>query len=250
MNYTVSNNYSKNKLIIGNRGLKGEILENTLESIIHAIDSGVDGILIDVQRCQTGELIVFHDETLDRLAFKDEFYFTKTQNINIKDLQWYHFYNTQLIDTIGRVYKIPQLIDILSCSLDVLIIINVNNIETLETLTLVLNEVIDEGSYTPNNFLIISNNVDVIIYLGEFKEEMETRDQKYENFKIGYLVSPGTPHETIDLISDKSHLKVLTHLILDKIDHNLIFLEELKIFTNTNSTNCDGVIIDKNINRS
>jgi len=62
-------------MIIGNRGAKGNIMENTLESILYAIDLGVDGIQIDIQQCYTGEIILFHDETLDRLAFKDDNFF-------------------------------------------------------------------------------------------------------------------------------------------------------------------------------
>lgn len=42
--------------------------ENTLEGIRCAIEKGMDGISIPVQRCQTGELIAFGDETLQRLT--------------------------------------------------------------------------------------------------------------------------------------------------------------------------------------
>lgn len=52
--------------IFGHRGAAGLVEENTLESIIEALDHGVDGIEIDVHRCKSGELVVIHDETLDR----------------------------------------------------------------------------------------------------------------------------------------------------------------------------------------
>lgn len=55
-------------LKIGHRGAKGYIAENTLESIQKAIDFGVDGIEIDVHICASGELVVFHDFTLDRMT--------------------------------------------------------------------------------------------------------------------------------------------------------------------------------------
>ncbi|RXJ49882.1 glycerophosphodiester phosphodiesterase [Gelidibacter gilvus] len=55
-------------LKIGHRGAKGHIAENTLESIQKAMDLGVDGIEIDVHLCQTGELVVYHDFTLERLT--------------------------------------------------------------------------------------------------------------------------------------------------------------------------------------
>jgi len=53
---------------IGHRGAKGHCTENTLESISLALEMGVDGIEIDVHLCASGELVVFHDFTLDRLS--------------------------------------------------------------------------------------------------------------------------------------------------------------------------------------
>ena len=55
-------------LVIGHRGASGYVTENTLESIQKALDLNVDGIEIDVQRCASGEIVVFHDKELDRLT--------------------------------------------------------------------------------------------------------------------------------------------------------------------------------------
>ncbi|MCX7546928.1 glycerophosphodiester phosphodiesterase family protein [Xanthomarina sp. F1114] len=55
-------------LKIGHRGAKGYIAENTLEAIKKAMDFEVDGIEIDVHICASGELVVFHDFTLDRMT--------------------------------------------------------------------------------------------------------------------------------------------------------------------------------------
>ena len=55
-------------LNIGHRGAKGHLAENTLESIEKALKIGVDGIEIDVHKCASGELVVFHDFTLDRMT--------------------------------------------------------------------------------------------------------------------------------------------------------------------------------------
>jgi glycerophosphoryl diester phosphodiesterase len=55
-------------LVIGHRGARGHIAENTLPSIAKAIELGVDGVEIDVFRCASGELVVFHDKTLDQLT--------------------------------------------------------------------------------------------------------------------------------------------------------------------------------------
>jgi len=58
----------KSVLKIGHRGAKGHFSENTLESIKKAMELGVDGIEIDVHRCASGQLVVFHDFTLDRMT--------------------------------------------------------------------------------------------------------------------------------------------------------------------------------------
>ena len=58
----------KNILKIGHRGAKGHLAENTIESINKALELGVDGIEIDVHRCASGQLVVFHDYTLDRMT--------------------------------------------------------------------------------------------------------------------------------------------------------------------------------------
>ncbi|MDG5490285.1 glycerophosphodiester phosphodiesterase family protein [Psychroserpens sp. SPM9] len=55
-------------LKIGHRGAKAHTAENTIASIEKALDIGVDGIEIDVHRCASGELVVFHDFTLDRMT--------------------------------------------------------------------------------------------------------------------------------------------------------------------------------------
>lgn len=55
-------------LVIGHRGARGHVAENTLASVKKALELGVDGIEIDIFVCATGELVVFHDKTLDKLT--------------------------------------------------------------------------------------------------------------------------------------------------------------------------------------
>lgn len=53
-------------LNIGHRGARGHVAENTLESIKKAMELGVDGVEIDVFKCKSGEIVVIHDETVNR----------------------------------------------------------------------------------------------------------------------------------------------------------------------------------------
>ncbi len=219
-------------LIIGHRGAKGDIMENTIESILYAIKTGVDGVEFDVQRCYTGELVLYHDETLDRLAFKDQFYFGKTRGKKIQNLQWYHLYNTELIDSLGRKYKIPKLVDILRhptvYNSDVLINIEIKDHRSHEELVDLISDLVDEGLYNPGRFLVSSYLLDSLIYLYEFKEEAEIKDLNYQKFKIGWIFCPETIPVGGLLNSIKSHLKVLTHIILDKDMINTPLIDETK----------------------
>lgn len=55
-------------LKIGHRGAKGHEPENTLPSFAKALGFGVDGVELDVHVCATGELVVIHDFTVDRVT--------------------------------------------------------------------------------------------------------------------------------------------------------------------------------------
>ncbi|MBI2658005.1 glycerophosphodiester phosphodiesterase [Candidatus Woesearchaeota archaeon] len=54
--------------IIGHRGAMGYKPENTISSFKEALRLGANGIELDVWVCRSGELVVFHDETLDKLT--------------------------------------------------------------------------------------------------------------------------------------------------------------------------------------
>lgn len=75
--------------IIGHRGAMGYKPENTLSSFEKALRLGVDGIELDVWVCQSGELVVFHDETLDRITNGSGNVFDKTLS-ELKQLKVKH----------------------------------------------------------------------------------------------------------------------------------------------------------------
>lgn len=53
-------------IIVGHRGCAGIEPENTLRSILKAIEHGVDYVEVDVRACKTGEIIAIHDVTVNR----------------------------------------------------------------------------------------------------------------------------------------------------------------------------------------
>lgn len=61
----------KSTQLLGHRGARNEVLENTLAGFQHAHalrHRGLNGIEFDIQLTADGHLIVFHDETLQRLC--------------------------------------------------------------------------------------------------------------------------------------------------------------------------------------
>ena len=60
-------------LKIGHRGAKGYEAENTLASFAKAIELNVDAIELDVHLSSDGEIMVIHDETLNRTTTKTGF---------------------------------------------------------------------------------------------------------------------------------------------------------------------------------
>ncbi len=55
-------------LIIGHRGASAQATENTLAAFERAARDRADGVELDVLCCRTGEVVVFHDDDLSRLA--------------------------------------------------------------------------------------------------------------------------------------------------------------------------------------
>ncbi len=65
--------------IWAHRGSSGRVTENTLEAFEAAREDGADGVEFDVHPCKSGEIVVFHDHDLARLADRPE---------KIRDLTW------------------------------------------------------------------------------------------------------------------------------------------------------------------
>ena len=87
-------------LNIGHRGAMGHETENTLASIEKALDLNVDMIEIDVFKIASGEIVVFHDDKIDRLT---------NGNGDIESLNLDELNNL----TVNGDHKIPLLIEVL-----------------------------------------------------------------------------------------------------------------------------------------
>lgn len=131
-------------LVIGHRGAMGHETENTLASVQKAMDLGVDMIEIDVFKIQSGEIVVFHDETVDRLTNGPG----KIEEYNIFDL-------SRLIVNGG--HKIPMLQDVLKL-IDNKVALNIElkGDDTADKVNHIMNYYIEKQGWSPENFIISS----------------------------------------------------------------------------------------------
>lgn len=90
--------------IIGHRGAMGYEVENSISSIRKAIEIGVQMIEIDVFRCQTGEIVVFHDDHLNRLANKDAL----IEDLTLSEIKELRLSNGEKIPTLKEVMELTN----------------------------------------------------------------------------------------------------------------------------------------------
>ena len=168
---------NKDILNIGHRGAKGHIAENTLESIQKAINLGVDGVEIDVFRCASGEIVVFHDKKLDRLTNSTGF----IEEMTIDAL------NNVLVE--GK-YKIPTLEEVLTL-IDGNILLNVElkGKNTAKKTALILKKFVSNTKWESNQLIVSSFDWDELII---FKNENT-------DIPIGILNDKNTLNEVLDI---------------------------------------------------
>ena len=223
-----------NTLSIGHRGAKGYVAENTYESISKAIELGVDGIEIDVFKCASGELVLFHDKNLQELTGESGF----IENLTIKELENFL--------VLGK-YKIPTLTDVLTRIEEPLFVnIELKGLNTAKAASQIIADLSKNTSWTIENFIISSFN------WGEL-EQFRSIDK---NTPVGVLVSKSMSineaiefgkrinaqaiHPNFKLLNDKAvkkikknGFKIYTWTVNNEDDIN--FMKKLKV---------DGIISD------
>ncbi|MBA4744931.1 MAG: glycerophosphodiester phosphodiesterase [Muricauda sp.] len=196
-------------LVIGHRGAMGHETENTLASVQKAMDLGVDMVEIDVFKIDSGEIVVFHDETVDRLANSGG----NIEEYNIVQLR-------QL--TLDGGHKIPMLQDVLKLmNNQVALNIELKGAGTADRVNHIVNYYIEKEGWSPENFVISS-----------FKwDELKAMRAKNKDIKIAVLTSKD-PLEAIEVAKElkavaiNPNYKTLTQENTAKIQ-----AEGLKVYT-------------------
>lgn len=139
---------------IGHRGAKGYVAENTLASFQKAIDLGCDGIELDVHLSLDGEIMVIHDETINRT----------TNGVGyVKDI------NTSELKQFG----IPTLEEVIllinkKCTIN----IEIKNPKATTKVVTLVEKYIHENQYNCNQFLISSFDWDVLTQISQLNSNL------------------------------------------------------------------------------
>lgn len=137
---------NKHMLVIGHRGAMGHETENTLASVQKAMDLGVDMIEIDVFKIKSGEIVVFHDERVERLSNSGG------------HIEEYNIYDLKKLILDGN-HKIPMLQDVLKL-MDHKVPLNIElkGANTSDRVNFIIEYYIKERGWSLEDFLISSFN--------------------------------------------------------------------------------------------
>lgn len=94
-------------VIIAHRGYSAAYPENTMKAFIEAEKAGAEGLEIDVQLTKDGEVVVIHDEKIDRTTNGSGF----VKDLTYKELRRYNAGNKHL--TIIKKEPVPSLQEVL-----------------------------------------------------------------------------------------------------------------------------------------
>ncbi len=131
-------------LKIGHRGAAGHIPENTIESILKALTLGAHAVEIDVHLCASGELIVFHDLTLDRMTNGAG----DLASWTLEELKYLR---------VSELYRIPTLVEVLD-TLNARCIINIElkGVGAAAPTCNLIHKYIKDHNYSYDDFIISS----------------------------------------------------------------------------------------------
>ena len=131
-------------LKIGHRGAKGYEPENTLISFQKALDMQVDGIEIDVHLSADGEIIVIHDETIDRTTNGKGF----VNALSLRELNVFRINGKHQIPTLKDVFELVNK--------DCFINIEIKSYEATEKVVALIEKYVAKKDWKYDRFLVSS----------------------------------------------------------------------------------------------
>ena len=131
-------------LKIGHRGANGYEPENTFVSFQKALDMQVDGIELDVHLSADGEIIVIHDETIDRTTNGNGF----VNALSLRELKAFRIDGKNQIPTLKEVFDLVNQ--------DCFINVELKSYEATEKVVSLIEKYVTKKGWKYDRFLISS----------------------------------------------------------------------------------------------
>src|SRR3970282_463417 len=131
-------------LKIGHRGAKGYEPENTFVSFQKALDMQVDGIELDVHLSADGEIIVIHDESIDRTTTGKGF----VNALSLRELKAFRINGTYEIPTLAAIFDLVNQ--------DCFINIELKSYEATDKVVSLIEKYVTKKGWKYNRFLVSS----------------------------------------------------------------------------------------------
>ena len=145
-------------LKIGHRGAKGYEPENTLVSFQKALGMQVDGIELDVHLSADGELIVIHDETIDRTTNGKGF----VNALSLRELNAFRINGTHKIPTLKEVFDLVNQ----NCFIN----IEIKSYEATDKVVSLIEKYVSKKDWKYDRFLVSSfdwNSLQQVAFLND-----------------------------------------------------------------------------------
>lgn len=219
-------------LKIGHRGAKGHLTENTLESIKKALSLKVDGIEVDVHRCASGQLVVFHDFTVDRITD------------GTGEIAKYNLNALKKLKTKGT-YQIPSLAEVLAlvdnkCLLN----IDLKGPDTAKEAARIITFYVDKKGWEYKNILISSFQEDLLQTVYEANDQIPLGVLTDNN--LGKTVAFAKTIKAVSIHTDYTMLteEIVAELKADNFKVLAFTVNNLNPLERVKSYGVDGIISD------
>jgi glycerophosphoryl diester phosphodiesterase len=213
-------------LKIGHRGAKGYVAENTLSSFQKALDLGCDGIELDVHLSLDCEIIVIHDDTIDRTTTGKGF----VNQMPLAEL---------------KLHNIPTLAEVLEIANHYLLInIELKSYETVEKVIDLIEKNVHEKNRTYTDFIVSSFDWQALQQLRFLNEKIQigvlTEDNLETAFAFAKFIKATTLNPYFKLLNEEN-----VAIIHEKGIKIFVWtVNEIKDIEKMKRLNVDGIISD------
>jgi glycerophosphoryl diester phosphodiesterase len=219
-------------LKIGHRGAKGYEPENTLVSFQKAIDLGVDGIELDVHISNDGEIMVIHDEKINRTTDGEGF----VTDFSLNELKSFRINETHTIPTLKEVLDLVNQ----KCFVNV----ELKGNGTAKPIVAVLEEYVLEKNWEYSHFIVSSFDWNALKEVRSLNSKIPIGILTHTDLNLAMAFAKFIKAEAIH-----PHFHLLTKENTKQIQENgqLVFpwtVNEIEDIQKMKSFNVNGIISD------